>query len=1146
MKKTKTATRARTIFILGTIAATSLFGSSASGRENPLSIITDNADRAELVIVLDTSGSMTWDPATGAKSGVDCSGDRTGTVDLCGDGLCSGTEGLSQNPCPADCAGYYERKGGAKVAPRCRASSPTTSRMVMVKRELKNLLPEMRGSLNAGLVTFWNDDYFRYFKATTTPTQLTSTKLIASPINDLDGGGALLAGESQVSAVSLAATDLTKSAYSGAPAAGLTAIDSYASVDALSDGNTDPDAAAKIQRVTFYMTHTEMERAGAWDAAADRPREQFKWFGTNYVLLSGAGLPVTADSLYARVDDISVENRFPFATAGLTYSDGTHTWKFKGAFYTFSAATHNVRQSVKLPEFVDEYGQTWVYNRYGSRYSSGVSVGNTGAVMVGLETAQTQAAQDQNLYQIMGLLNQSIYGGLYARGGTPTGKAIGTARDHYLARQAGTGMFYTAGPDPKASCRPRFVLVLTDGESTGTVNPGNAVASMYNHASFAGNPVKTLVVGLPGLKSSAIAELDHMADAGDDGQLNGSRTAYYAANEHGLNKVLQLALLEVISGDYSTTAAGVTKSENSYVAGNMVLLPTTAYPEWRGKLRAIDFSTSPNEEKWEAGDLLSKRDYTTRALYTGYPESASGAPVPLMSSGGVVNLHAIKSVWAEAGTVPDDNTVKAVVEWIAGKDRDWKLGPILRSVPSVVGPPPTYKNIPGRSSFASTYAARERLVYITSNDGVLHAFRAKSGQEAFAYVPPHLWPAIHTLWIRGGQSPVVSRFDWLLASSPRIEDVPPAAAPGSWATHLTLTMGPGGTQMVTLDITEPTACTATGCPLKAVPFRVVSHSRSHANSTLLGETWSTPAYFYSVGEDGQTTGHMAMGGGYGAGGKGEHYSFYASLYGTQTTKHHLTSSNEVDYAVLADSVAATNMENGRKVIATYQADLVGRLVRYDLGDSASASVLVNAGAQKPIYFSPAVYHRGGGKVSLAFASGSANEESPISGGEATLYLRTEQAGTVDPSKDYLSCNVSDLCSLSPGCPLQVPADCTAPGASAMPVGSPIIVDNEVAKDTFRLEAFYLLYEPPASDCATGSTYLVRVATAGDTEELLSVKKYDGIRGTGLTLVGGGQNMAITGVDQATRTARAFTIDGKVLTANQDYVVPAVEIWKEVR
>ncbi len=197
MKKTQTATRARTVTILATIAATSLFGTSASGRENPLSIITDHASRAELMIVLDTSGSMTWDPATGAKSGVDCGGGCTGT-----------------------------------------------------------------------------------------------------------------------------------------PNASLTAIDSYASVDALDSASNDPDAAHDIQRVTFYMTHTEMERAGAWDAAALRPKEQFKWHGTSYVLLSGAGLPVTADSLYAQVDDISEETRFPFDTAGVKYSDGTQTWKFKGAYYT--------------------------------------------------------------------------------------------------------------------------------------------------------------------------------------------------------------------------------------------------------------------------------------------------------------------------------------------------------------------------------------------------------------------------------------------------------------------------------------------------------------------------------------------------------------------------------------------------------------------------------------------------------------------------------------------------------------------------------------------------------------------------------------------------------------------------------------------
>ncbi len=121
----------------------------------------------------------------------------------------------------------------------------------------------------------------------------------------------------------------------------------------------------------------------------------------------------------------------------------------------------------------------------------------------------------------------------------------------------------------------------------------------------------------------------------------------------------------------------------------------------------------------------------------------------------------------------------------------------------------------------------------------------------------------------------------------------------------------------------------------------------------------------------------------------------------------------------------------------------------------------------------------------------------------------------------------------------------AVAATNLESGRMVIVDNEVTKDVFRLEAFYLLYEPPAADCAVGSTDLVRVSSQGDTQKLLSVKKYAGVRATGMTMVGGGQNMAIAGVDLATRSSMAFTIGGGILASSPNYTVPTVEVWKEV-
>jgi len=126
--------------------------------------------------------------------------------------------------------------------------------------------------------------------------------------------------------------------------------------------------------------------------------------------------------------------------------------------------------------------------------------------------------------------------------------------------------------------------------------------------------------------------------------------------------------------------------------------------------------------------------------------------VPLLGSSGAVDLERVRAVWSLAGTPPPDADIVSTVEWLHGKDRDWKLGPVFRSAPATVGPPPSYYKVPGHSLFEKQYKTREKLIYIASNEGVLHAFRAADGSELFGYVPPHLWPRIHTLWKMGGQS----------------------------------------------------------------------------------------------------------------------------------------------------------------------------------------------------------------------------------------------------------------------------------------------------------------------------------------------------------------------------------------------------------
>ena len=1080
-------TRSFLLLVVGFLGTGMLLPGQAWSRLDPLRVIRERSVRAEILIVLDTSGSMAWRTSPATATGSDCGGQRTGTVDLCGDGLCSGNEGSSSNPCSTDCPVSSNASPNPGFAPACNPGAVVQSRMFILKRVLQNLLPQMQKSAAFGLVTFAQSGYFRYYGA---------------------------------------------------------------------------DPVIPGRKVTVFLTRSEMIQLGAWDAAAGQPRTTFTRGGTGYTLLSAAGLAVDRDSLYSREDDLSRETRFRWSQAGLTTHDGSHTWHYRGSYFTFLQAgmiTSNVALfgTYRGPQFTDAAGQTWIYHRFNHAYTSqGITAASHGVVREPISAQSAQGAQDLVFQRIMAHLNLASNGGIWSWGGTPTGLAIQTAQQHFLDRQSGSGPFSGAGVDPASACRARFVLLLTDGQSNQGISPAAAASQLFNNTAFAGNPVKTLVVALPGLPSSAVSELDSAADMGDDGQANSSKTAYYASDETTLLKVIREAFFEMLQGDYTTTAPGVASSGQAQVPGDLALVASTRFPGWKGRLRALDLTSSPPAEVWEAGELLSQSSHLQRRLYTGYPDSAGGRPVPLLASDGAVNLAGgcqgcgatgIRQLWSAAGaTPPPDSEITAVVLWLAGKNRDWKLGPILRSAPAVVGRPPRYDGVAGHDTYSSRQANRERLIYVTSNDGLLHAFRLSDGSEAFAYLPPNLLPAVHALWKRGGQDPDPAQFRWVLASSPRVEDIPPASAPSSWTTQLVLTMGPGAEQYVVLDITSPSTCRSVGCTLNDPPFHVLIHSRDHNNSNTMGETWSVPALFYrpSTLDPTRLLAGMGMGSGYGPGTRGDYYNSFDSPAGTPQAAAHSSSGAVVEFAVLADTAAAVDAANGRQVIATYQADLAGRLVRYQGGRSTHRQTILSAGGDQPLYHSPAVLPDGSGAVMVATASGSPDEVTPIPGAEATLFMREERAGSLSTGGTSLTCGVSQVCSGGSGCPGIVPQGCIAPSTRARPVGSPLLLKNNLPDGSSQREAFYLLYDPPTSVCGAGSTWLVRMAEGNGSPELVSSTRYAGVRATGLSMVGGRIDLAVAQVGQKGKKATVFTVMNTLQGAATGSA-PYVEIWKEV-
>ncbi|MDP2323020.1 MAG: PilC/PilY family type IV pilus protein, partial [Gammaproteobacteria bacterium] len=97
----------------------------------------------------------------------------------------------------------------------------------------------------------------------------------------------------------------------------------------------------------------------------------------------------------------------------------------------------------------------------------------------------------------------------------------------------------------------------------------------------------------------------------------------------------------------------------------------------------------------------------------------------------------------------------------------------------------------------SAQAARAGVVYVASNDGMLHAFNSQTGEELWAFVPPDVMPNLYKL----ADDSYANNHQFFVDASPLAAD---AFIDGAWKTILVGGFGKGGRSYYALDITDPT------------------------------------------------------------------------------------------------------------------------------------------------------------------------------------------------------------------------------------------------------------------------------------------------------------------------------------------------------
>ncbi|MDH5179399.1 MAG: PilC/PilY family type IV pilus protein [Gammaproteobacteria bacterium] len=140
----------------------------------------------------------------------------------------------------------------------------------------------------------------------------------------------------------------------------------------------------------------------------------------------------------------------------------------------------------------------------------------------------------------------------------------------------------------------------------------------------------------------------------------------------------------------------------------------------------------------------------------------------------------------------------------------WQFGSFINSAPVFIGPPALRypDEWPGGSSapenaankpyseFQTAKSGRKPVVYIGSNDGMLHAFDAETLNELFAYVPGSVYSNI----VYYSDPSYTHRY--MVDGTPTVMDVF-FASKSEWKTVLVGGLNKGGTSIFALDVTNP-------------------------------------------------------------------------------------------------------------------------------------------------------------------------------------------------------------------------------------------------------------------------------------------------------------------------------------------------------
>lgn len=390
---------------------------------------------------------------------------------------------------------------------------------------------------------------------------------------------------------------------------------------------------------------------------------------------------------------------------------------------------------------------------------------------------------------------------------TPLAETLVDALDYYKTTGAGAPI--------ASACQKSFVIMVTDGMPTFDVDVPAYLRDYDGDGQDPGN-CTSLGTGYPNTFQCSgyvddVATYMYRNDLRDD--LDGIQNVavftigvninapllqatadkgggeYYTVSDlSGLSNALTSAFIAIDARISAGASVSVVSAEDR--TDNRLFRARYESLSWKGFVESFSLPYhSGDAALWESGSLLAARASSTRKIFT----STTGTnKVELLTANAT-----LQGLLGAANLTAAQNIINFTRgDSVAGSRSrmGWKLGDVVDAAPVMVGKPSAYHPYLGYSSFRSSNASRNEVLYVAANDGMMHCFDASDGSELWGYVPKN------QLGKLGNLMSTSYCHEYFVNLTPTVSDV---YMNGAWRTVLFGGQERGGTGLFALDVTSP-------------------------------------------------------------------------------------------------------------------------------------------------------------------------------------------------------------------------------------------------------------------------------------------------------------------------------------------------------